>query len=811
MDAKAIAAENKKRFQDAWPPIAKELVDFVKLHNMPDNAVEWFSKSLDYNAPGGKLNRGISVVDTVELLLGRNLQGEEYQRAAILGWCVELLQAFFLVSDDIMDSSITRRGQPCWYRVKDLNIKPISNVGMIAINDAFMLESSIYHLLKTHFRRENYYVDLVDLFHDVTFLTEIGQLIDLITAPEDLVDLSQFSLERHRLIVIYKTAYYSFYLPVALAMYMVGISSSALHDQAKSILIPLGEYFQIQDDYLDCFGTPEEIGKIGTDILDNKCSWCINTALKKCNADQRKILDDNYGRKDSAAEARVKKVFHEVDLTTVYNQYEQESYERITKLIDQVDESPIDGSPVGMKKAVYTSFLNKIYKRTKRMQDASKLSSPSSSPPPSPFFPAVSTALEDRHSISMRPGKINILPRTTGRYSPLDNAGTTGSRKFGWKGVALVLGIFVGAVWFINPQQQLQQYTSPHVEDVGMPYEDLDFSNTVPTNQPHPPFVPTKGDSKAGAIADEEDEDAAAASDHPPTLAQSPKSPEDDPDPLKTVHCLAPYKPNLPLVQYALMIDAGSTGSRIHIYKFHNCHASPTLEYEVFKMTIPGLSSYASDPDAAAKSLDVLMQEAVKVVPEKVQGCTKVAVKATAGLRLLGKDVSDAILAAVKQRITSEYKFPLAGKDAVTIMDGKDEGVYAWITANYLLGAIGGGAKGTRPTYAVLDLGGASTQIVFEPTFSQTGDGGSTTTTTALEEGDHKYILSFTGKKHTLYQHSYLGYGLMRARRSVHNLVAFMWDFRLDGKGGHDAPESADPVVPNPCLAKGTTRRISLD
>ena len=103
--------------------------------------------------------------------------------------------------------------------------------------------------------------------------------------------MSQFSLERHQLIVIYKTAYYSFYLPVALAMYHVGLSSPALHEQAKSILIPLGEYFQVQDDYLDCFGTPEQIGKIGTDILDNKCSWCVNTALKKCNAEQRKLLD----------------------------------------------------------------------------------------------------------------------------------------------------------------------------------------------------------------------------------------------------------------------------------------------------------------------------------------------------------------------------------------------------------------------------------------------------------------------------------------------------------------------------------------
>ena len=39
----------------------------------------------------GKLNRGISVVDTVEIIKGSKLTEEEYRKAAILGWCIELV------------------------------------------------------------------------------------------------------------------------------------------------------------------------------------------------------------------------------------------------------------------------------------------------------------------------------------------------------------------------------------------------------------------------------------------------------------------------------------------------------------------------------------------------------------------------------------------------------------------------------------------------------------------------------------------------------------------------------------------------
>ncbi|ABN66542.1 arnesyl diphosphate synthetase (FPP synthetase) [Scheffersomyces stipitis CBS 6054] len=345
---------SRARFIGVFDQLVEELKEVLVGYNMPQEAVDWFVKNLDYNTPGGKLNRGLSVVDTYCILnktTAVELDDEKYAKVALLGWAIELLQAYFLVADDMMDQSKTRRGQPCWYLAE--------GVGNIAINDSFMLEGAIYVLLKKHFRNDSYYVDLLDLFHEVTFKTELGQLLDLVTADEYVVDLDKFSLDKHSFIVIFKTAYYSFYLPVALAMYMSGINSAEDLKQVQDILIPLGEYFQIQDDFLDCFGTPEQIGKIGTDIKDNKCSWVINQALSRVNKEQRELLDNNYGKKDDVSEQKCKDLFKELGIEQVYHDYEEAVVAKLRSQIEKVDESR------GLKKEVLSAFLAKVYKRSK--------------------------------------------------------------------------------------------------------------------------------------------------------------------------------------------------------------------------------------------------------------------------------------------------------------------------------------------------------------------------------------------------------------------------------------------------------------
>lgn len=187
--------------------------------------------------------------------------------------------------------------------------------------------------------------------------TECGQLLDLTTQPQDApVDLNRFTIDRYKLIVKYKTAFYSFYLPVAIGMITSGVEDEEAYDLAKKICLKMGEYFQIQDDYLDCFGDPQVIGKIGTDIQENKCSWLVVQALDRCNSLQRQIIEENYGQWDDDKVAKIKALYAELDLKQVFETYEEQSYQDIKAILDNITIMP---------RAVFELFLNKIYKRSK--------------------------------------------------------------------------------------------------------------------------------------------------------------------------------------------------------------------------------------------------------------------------------------------------------------------------------------------------------------------------------------------------------------------------------------------------------------
>lgn len=336
-------------FLQVYQQLKSELLEDSEAFSYTEDSRKWVEKMLDHNVPGGKLNRGLSVVDSLKhLKSGEELTEDEKFLASVLGWCIEWFQAYFLVLDDMMDGSITRRGQPCWYRVPQ--------VGLIAVNDGIIIRNHIFRMLKCHFRSKAYYLELNDLFNEVEFQTCAGQMLDLITTPAGEVDLSKYVISTYLKIVQCKTAYYSFYLPVACALLMMGKNLEDFKS-TKDILVLMGTYFQVQDDYLDCYGDPHFIGKIGTDIEDSKCSWLIVQALKRANEDQKQSLLDNYGKSDPECVAKVKSVYNELAMQSVFLEYEKEVYDKIVAEIEREEDQALQ--------VVLKAFLGKIYKRQK--------------------------------------------------------------------------------------------------------------------------------------------------------------------------------------------------------------------------------------------------------------------------------------------------------------------------------------------------------------------------------------------------------------------------------------------------------------
>ncbi|KAM8711372.1 hypothetical protein ACLKA7_000501 [Drosophila subpalustris] len=339
-----VSKDESRDFMSVFPDVVRDLTNATKSYNC-NAAAKWFAQVLQYNVPRGKKNRGILTVLTYKNLVPpQDLTPENIKLAQYLGWCVEMLQSFFIISDDVMDNSTTRRGQKCWHKVE--------NVGLSAINDALMIENALYSLLKQHFSHLDCYVALMELFHEISFITTCGQSLDLLNSNKRVSD---FTMENYKAIVDNKTAYYSFYLPFALAMHLAGYKDAEAFRQSKTILLEMGHFFQVQDDFLDCFGNPEVTGKIGTDIQDNKCSWLAVVAMQRANAEQKQIMIDCYGQNDPLKVERVKELYKELSLPSTYAIFEEESYNMIKTHIQQTSR--------GVPHQTFLQILNKIYQR----------------------------------------------------------------------------------------------------------------------------------------------------------------------------------------------------------------------------------------------------------------------------------------------------------------------------------------------------------------------------------------------------------------------------------------------------------------
>ncbi|XP_053402634.1 ectonucleoside triphosphate diphosphohydrolase 1-like isoform X3 [Mercenaria mercenaria] len=243
---------------------------------------------------------------------------------------------------------------------------------------------------------------------------------------------------------------------------------------------------------------------------------------------------------------------------------------------------------------------------------------------------------------------------------------------------------------------------------------------------------------------------------------------------------------------YGIVLDGGSTGTKLKVYKW-NVRTSDTLaegqynnpkvlrNLRLVKSTKfkPGVNQIGLRLEELGDYFDKIMQNAVKEVPEQQHGRTPIYFMATAGLRTLQINKTENLLDAIERYMTKSPLNPfLVPENNVRVISGEEEGVYAWVAANYLRGFFWSN-KPPSQAVGVLEMGGGSTQIAFLPDHSIYAN------MFPVRIGDVTYLL---------YAHSYLFYGQNYIVSRINDyLVALSGDNRS---------------IENPCMLVGDNTTV---
>jgi len=200
---------------------------------------------------------------------------------------------------------------------------------------------------------------------------------------------------------------------------------------------------------------------------------------------------------------------------------------------------------------------------------------------------------------------------------------------------------------------------------------------------------------------------------------------------------------------YGVVIDAGSTGNRVIVFRWPRDSPEDkmmqieTVYKEKFK---PSLDELEDDEVGLKNIVQTMVDVAKNHVPGNEQSKASIYFFATAGMRLVIEDKANKLFNLIDDWLSDNSVSPFRYERGfgARILSGEEEAAFMLISVNFLLGAFDPGSK--KKTTGILELGGASTQIAFEPLGQQILD--------------DKFPLRVMGRRFNLYVHSYLYYGL---------------------------------------------------
>lgn len=266
-------------------------------------------------------------------------------------------------------------------------------------------------------------------------------------------------------------------------------------------------------------------------------------------------------------------------------------------------------------------------------------------------------------------------------------------------------------------------------------------------------------------------------------------------------------------MNYAVIIDAGSSGSRAFVYTWPDAASyldglssesilrNSLLPVETTKLWVnkvqPGISSFRGNSASIWQDhLSPLLGKLKDIVPKEQQKETPVYFLATAGLRMLEESDRTEILGEVCRLLQKKTRFYVPECEShVTMIDGQTEGLYGWLGLNYLIHwSLSKSWQNFNETYGFLDMGGASAQLAFA----------------SSPDSQHKNDLhtiriraaSGAPVEWNVFVTTWLGYGANQARSRFRDLLVA--EMRKEEMAEYEREKAPIPVL-DPCMPVGAS------
>lgn len=276
--------------------LVQKEIDALQIKTTPHDLYEPIRYSISLNAKR---------IRPALVLLSCELFGGDVSKALKASIGIELFHNFTLLHDDIMDNAPLRRNQPTVHTKWNSNVAILSGDAMFtkAFQQMMLVDDAVMR-------------PVLDLFSETALLVCEGQQLDM-----DYEKMLNIKIEDYINMITLKTAVLLAASLKTGALIAKTNTANAMHiyEYGKNI----GIAFQLQDDILDVYADPEKFGKqIGGDIIANKKTYLLITALYKANIDQYEAMSQLLNdRKDRYAPyekvSRITAIYNELGVKEI--------------------------------------------------------------------------------------------------------------------------------------------------------------------------------------------------------------------------------------------------------------------------------------------------------------------------------------------------------------------------------------------------------------------------------------------------------------------------------------------------------------